>query len=303
MNKSLLEELEIHPTRVRYKGKSRILEEDEKKFVVKRNSHSLENIYRYLSSRNFNNYPQVLASMRDGTEVYDYVPDMGVDSAQRLDDMIYLLTVLHNKTTFYKELDLDEIKKKYEEMVDEFQYLFNYYQSVERMIEEEVYMSPSNYYFVLNITLVYDVLNYGKKAIDEWYQLIQNKKTLRFVLNHNYLEKDHLREGTNLYFINWSRADFGFPENDLVDFWKRNYDSLDLLSLLSVYQSKYRLLDYEYNYFLAHICLLKRIDFNKAEEEKIKDVIHLVKYLEKLTDFLLKQNAKKAKEEHHEYTK
>ena len=293
MNKELLETLKIHPTKVRYRGNAQILEEEEKKYVMKKISPASRDIYHYLESRNFLHFPRSLFISSDNIEISEYIPDAPVDAAQRVEDMIYLLTLLHNKTTFYKELDLDEIKKIYEEGMEEFQYLLKYYQSIEQMIQEEVYMSPANYYFILNITRVYQILNQGILSLEKWYQLVQNKKTLRFVLNHNHLKKEHLREGENLCFISWNKANFGFPQNDLLNLWQNNYEYLSLSSLLDLYQSKYRLLEYEYYHFVAKICRLKRIDFNKKEQEKMREIIYFIKYMEKVDDYLSKQDTNK----------
>jgi len=295
MNRELLERYQIQPKRVRYKKRVQVIEDNQnKKFVVKPNHKKNRNIYQYLSSRNFQYFPRVYTGPDDAMELSEYIEDISIDRAQRIEDMIYLLSILHNKTTFYKELNLDEIKKIYEEMMDEYEYLISYYQSIQSMIEEEVYMSPSNYYFILNISKVYQILVYGRNCLDEWYREVSQRKTLRFVLNHNHLSLEHLLEHEQLYFISWDRAEFGFPTNDLVNLINENYEEIEISTLLSLYEARYKLMRHEYHLFLAKICLLRRLDFKYPEVKKVGEVAKFIQYLQKVYLFLSKQDSKKS---------
>ena len=60
-------------------------------------------------------------------------------------DMVHLLSLLHSKTTFYREVDIDKNKKIYEDIVNDIDYLNNYYNELISLIEKDVYMSPSYY--------------------------------------------------------------------------------------------------------------------------------------------------------------
>ena len=142
MNKEILETLNLSPKKIRQLGKAQIIED---KYVIKRTRKSKKELYEYLISRNFLNFPPLIME-RDGVEVVEYIKSSNLSEEVKLEDMIYLLTVLHNKTTFYKEVDINDIKKRYEETLDNLRYLLSYYQGIQTMIEEEIYMSPANYY-------------------------------------------------------------------------------------------------------------------------------------------------------------
>lgn len=291
MNKKILESLNITPKRIRKKGTVHILDDE---YVIKKiKNPKLKETYNYLKSRNFLNFPPVITE-QDGYEVTKYLQDVKIDDTQKIEDMIYLLTLLQNKTTFYKEVDLDEVKKIYEETREQLEYLYHYYQTIQTMIEEEIYMSPANYYFILRISKIYQVLNLGLFYIEKWYEQAHNKKTMRFVLNHNNLTSDHIIEQDNVYLTSWGNSSFGFPEADLENLWMNNYEYLELDNLLQTYQSKYKLYDDEYYLFLAKLCTLKKIDFNKEEQVKMKEIINLMNYLEKLELFFSKQNPKES---------
>lgn len=294
MNREFLEQHNLHPRSIRYKNHVQIIEDKNKKIVVKKNRKKIPNLYSYLYNRNFTNFPSVLTSNDEDYEITEYIEDINIEDAQKIEDMIYLLSILHNKTTFYKEVELETLKKIYEEMSEEYQYLFSYYQSIHTMIEEEVYMSPSHYYFILQASDIYQILIKGKEALENWYMIASQKKTLRFALNHNHLKKEHLLENQQLYFISWDLAENNFPVIDLTSLFKYNYMDVDLFTILSLYESKYKLLDYEYYFFLAKICLLIRIDFNESEETKIEEITKFLQYVQKVKDFLLKQDSTKA---------
>ncbi len=286
MNKEILETLNLSPKKIRQLGKAQILED---KYVIKRTRKSKKELYEYLISRNFLNFPPLIME-REGVEVVEYIKSSNLSEEVKLEDMIYLLTVLHNKTTFYKEVDINDIKKRYEETLDNLRYLLSYYQGIQTMIEEEIYMSPANYYFILNISSVYRILNSGIYFIESWYQKIQNKKTHRFVLTHNNLSESHLLENDNLYFISWDKATFASPVNDLVNLIQNNFEYQSIDSMLKTYQSKYRLYEEEYLLLLASLANLNRIDFNKEEAKKMTEVVFFLRYLEKLDEFFSKQN-------------
>lgn len=287
MYNEVLEYLNITPKKVRKKGQVTILDDE---YVIKKiKNKAIKETYDYLKSRNFLNFPPVILS-KENIEVTKYLQDVKIDDTQKIEDMIYLLTQLQNKTTFYKEMDLDEVKKIYEETKEQLEYLYNYYQAIQTMIEEEIYMSPANYYFILRVSKIYQVLNLGLFYIDKWYEQVHMKKTMRFVLNHNNLVKDHLIENENIYLTSWTKSSFGFPESDLINLWINNYEYLELENMIQTYQSKYKLYDDEYFLFMAKLCIVKRIDFNKDEQTKMKDVIELMQYIEKLEDFFSKQN-------------
>lgn len=295
MNKQILEQYQIHPKKIRCKKSVQIIEDEEnRRFVAKKNSKKKKNVYEYLMSRNFYNFPKVFTRDQDETELTEYVDDIEVDTAQRIEDMIYLLSILHNKTTFYKEIDLDEIKRIYEELSDEYNYLANYYQSIQTMIEDEIYMSPAHYYFILNSSKLYKILEIGRQSLENWYQQLNQKKTLRFVLNHNYLTTDHFIENENLYFINWNKADIGFPSTDLINLFQLNYEEIEISTLIHGYESKYKLTQDEYNLLIAGICKLPRLNFNQNETTKIEEVTKLNRYIQKIDLYFSKQNSSKS---------
>jgi len=276
---------------IRYLGNVRIITTDNGKFIYKKNKKKNRNVYNYLISKNFSYFPKVYSDIDSDIEISEYIDDIVLDNSIKLEDLFNLVTLLHSKTVHYRTVDLDVVKKIYEDYKDRFEYLYSYYVNIEKMIEEEIYMSPSNYYFILNISKLFTVLEFGNKMLEDWYQHITNQKTLRFVLAHHNLSYDHLLKNTNSYLISWDLADFDFISSDLVSIFKNNYKEIEIETILNLYNSKYQLRDYEYELFMANICLLKQINFNSLESKKIVDVINMNDYVFKIYSYILKQNS------------
>lgn len=276
---------------IRCCGNVRIVTDDNGKYVYKKNKKKNKDVYKYLMSKNFPYFPKVYTDSRENVEICEYIEDIVNDNNTKQEDLINLVTVLHNKTVHYRTVDLDEVKRIYEDFKDRFNYLYSYYVSIEKMIEEEIYMSPANYYFILNISYVFKVLEFGNMMIENWYQHIKSQKTLRFVLAHRNLSFDHLLKNNNPYLISWDKADFDFISEDLVSIFQNNYHQIEIDTILNLYNNKYLLKDYEYELFLAKICLLKQINFNNSESKKMVEVVNFNNYVFKIYSYILKNNS------------
>ena len=155
-------------------------------FVKKKKKREIDNIYNYLLSRSFDYFPEVL-NEDDEYIYYRYINDIDEPREQKMVDLVNLVSLLHNKTTFYKEVDIDNYKYIYESISKEIEDTYSYYNIVMDNIESEVYMSPSNYLIARNITIIYNALRYSKRNIDRWYKMIENSRKLRVVMTHNNL--------------------------------------------------------------------------------------------------------------------
>ena len=101
----------------------------------------------------------------------------------------------------YKEIDIDNYKYIYENINNQIDDILNYYNTVMDNIETVVYMSPSNYLISRNISFIYSAINYAKGSIDYWYKLVENKRKVRVVVNHNNLSLEHYLKEDKPYLI------------------------------------------------------------------------------------------------------
>ena len=78
---------------------------------------------------------------------------------------MHLISLLHSKTAYYKEIDYDEYKNIYENLNNKIDYIYNYYLDVINMIESKIYMSPSEYLLARNISKIFSCIYFCKKYI------------------------------------------------------------------------------------------------------------------------------------------
>ena len=211
--------------------------------------------------------------------------------------MINLITLLHSKTTMYKEIDLDNYKYIYEEINKEIDDTFNYYNTVMDNIELEVYMSPSNYLISRNISFIYSAINYSKRSIDYWYKLVENKRKVRVVVNHNNLSLDHYLKEDKPYLISWEKTTIDMPIYDLISLYNNHYLEFDFTELLKLYLNKYPLNDEELVLFLAIISIPKKILSNNSEYKNVLNIRRQLDYIYKTSELVKEYNIKQETDE------
>lgn len=281
MNKrELFDKYSLEPVSIKKKNKIEIINTKDSRYVLK--SKNNFNIYNYLRLKNFNNFIYPLTDSDDSYEITEYIDDIDVPIEQRIEDLIYLTSILHIKTTFYKNTDIDYIKEIYEEQVKKQEYLYKYYLSLQDMIETEVYMSPSHYLLIRNISKFYRCIRKSKDYIDRWYDLVKDSKKMRYVMTHGNLDKNHLIENQNIYLISWNKARINSPVFDLVTLYKNNQDKIDLIDLLDIYQTKYELKEDEKCLLFSFILLPDKIISKDTEFQNVKETRKVVEYIDNL---------------------
>ena len=159
MNRSIDVLKEIYkPYRYTIKGNSTIIESTSGNFVIKPKTKDLKELFDYLNSRSFHNFPKLVDSSRSDTYVFEYLNDISMPQEQRIQDLITLVAKLHNKTSFYKEVSEDKYKSIYEDIKNNILYLKEYYNNLFDISYNDIYLSPSMYLFMRNYTKIKDCL-------------------------------------------------------------------------------------------------------------------------------------------------
>ena len=112
----LLKEYSIKPYRYTKEGKVTIIDTDDNRYVIKEKASNNLKIYNYLASRNFNYYPKILNSNNDDYQIMEYIDEYDIPDEQKMMDLIDLVSLLHSKTTHFKETDEDDYKEIYEDI-------------------------------------------------------------------------------------------------------------------------------------------------------------------------------------------
>lgn len=267
----------------------------------KKKNNEIDKIYEYLLSRSFDYFPEIVKE-DDEYIYYKYINDIEEPSEQKVMDLVVLASLLHNKTTFYREVDIDNYKYIYESVSDKIEDTFNYYNTLMDYIESEVYMSPGDYLIARNISIIYSALKYAKENIDVWYKMNDNSRRMRVVMNHMNLGLDHYLKEDKPYLISFDRAKIDMPINDLVVLYKKHYLEIDFNDILKVYLSKYPLTDDEMLLFLVMISIPEKISNVASEYKRVIEIRGIIDYVYKSGDLVAKYGIKKQTNEGHKLT-
>ena len=149
MNRSLEVLKAIYkPYRYTLKGKATILETTSGDFIIKSKKKNVQELYNYLISRGFDNFPKLIDASRVDVNVFEYVESIPMPKEQMCDDIIDLIASLHNKTSYFKEVSEDTYKAIYEDIKSNVSYLKNYYNTLFDTEFGFVYPSPASYQFL-----------------------------------------------------------------------------------------------------------------------------------------------------------
>ncbi len=267
----ILKKYNIKPHRYIKNGKATIIDTEMGRFVVKKNNKN-KKIFDYLKSRSFNYYPKIISDEDEEYEISEYIEELDYPNEQKMLDLINLISLLHNKTTHYKEIDYDDYKQIYEDIKNNIEYLESYYNDIITLIESHIYMSPSEYLLARNISRIFIALNFCKEEIENWYELIKDKTKQRVVVLHNNLDLSHFFKMDSSYLISWDKSKIGIPIFDLYILYKRHALDFDFSEVLKQYEQNYPLQKDEKKLFFILIALPPKIDFDKSIYEQTKEI-------------------------------
>lgn len=165
---------ELKPYRLTKKKNVTIIDSTSGTFVVKeKKDNKIANAYEYLISRNFDYFPKLALEEREEVNVFEYVEDTSMPKEQKAMDMIDLVALLHNKTTYFKEVTEDQYKEIYENLKNNIIYTENYYNSLYERLLEEIYPSPSHYLLMRNMYKIFQSLDFCSQKLDEWFSKVK----------------------------------------------------------------------------------------------------------------------------------
>ncbi len=285
----LLRKNNLRPYKYVKDGKSIIVETDCKKVVIKPKTNI--EILKYLNSRSFDYYPNILNDLEDDYYIYDYIEEIDIPVEQKIMDMVDLVSLLHNKTTFYKEVDSSFYKKIYEDINNNIEYLYGYYNDLMTSIESKVYMSPSEYLLARNITIVYYNLYKSKNDLEDWYSLVKEKKRTRQVVLHNNLDLSHFLKNKNSYLISWDKSKIDIPIYDLYKLYKKNIN-YSFKVILQRYEKEYKLLEEEKKLLIILISLPDKLEFDEREYNMTRKVFNLIESYNKIEELKEEEKSK-----------
>lgn len=282
--RKIASEYNIPINKITIKNNTRII--DDKIVLKKKKNNDLNNVYKYLKSRSFDYFPEPI-TIDNLYEVYPFLEDTYEPSEQKATDIMHLLGLLHSKTTFYREIDIDKNKEIYENISDELEYLNNFYNDLITMIEKEVYMSPSGYLIARNINIIFGSIYYAKHSLEEWYKKIDNNKNERVVNIHNNISLDHYIKNEKPYLISWNKSRIDSPIYDLLSFYKNHYLDFDFDDLFHFYESGYPLKEDERLLLFTYMAIPYKIEIMSDEYEMCIKINKMIEYLYKTSNLIM----------------
>ena len=281
--KKILDKNDLKVDKYTMKGKTMIVNTPLGQFALKKGN--LDNIYKYLLSRNFEYFPKVIDSNEDST-IYEFVDDVKYDNEQRAFDLIHTIALLHSKTTYYKDVDIDEYKKIFEETMEKINYIYNYYMDVINIIESKIYMSPSEYLIARNISKIFSCIYFCKNELEQWYEIVKIEKRKRVVTLHNNLKLDNIIRNKSVYLIGWEYSKIDSPIYDFINFYNKYALYFDFRSLLNEYERIFPFKEEEKKLLSVLISIPSKIPNTEKEYNKVKNVRQLLDKIYK-TEMLL----------------
>ena len=227
-------------------------------FVVKKNNidtHVLE----YLNNRGFKDYPDTIFD-KDYI-ISKYEEDSNIPKEQKMFDLINTIAVLHNKTSFYKEVSSYEYKTIYENIIKKLDNLYEYYNNYIGIIDSRVVYSPSEYLLSRNISSIFRSIENSKKHINGWYKKIENINKIRLSIIHNNIDLNHFIRNKKSYLISLDKTKIDMPIYDLYNLYNKYYLDYNFQELLNKYESIYKLKDYEKELLLVLINIPNKLVF------------------------------------------
>ncbi len=291
--KDLLKKYDLTIENVKYLKSAKIIDTKKGKYVIKIKTSSNHQIYDYLLNRNFENVLLPINNSTDTYEIYPYIESENISNEDKAQNLIYTLSLLHNYTTIYENLNLDTVKEIYETTQKELENLDYYYHDLQDYIENKVFMAPEEYLLIRNISNVYNAITYSKNSLEKWYQEKTKQTTERQVLLHNNLSLDHfLISKDNAFLINWNKSTRGYPIYDLVGLFKSSYKDIEFENLYKYYQKKYKYTTDEQLLFNVLIAKPWKIEFSNNHYDNTIIVNDLIEYIVKGSLLVSKKHEK-----------
>ena len=258
----LLKKNDIRALSYKRSGNVIIADTNVGKVVIKRNKNK-DYIYNYLNTRNFDYYPEILDS--EDYIVSKYVEDIDIPPEQKILDLIDLVSLMHSKTTHYKNISEDEYKKIYEDLMNNFEYLYEYYNDLISIIDDKVFMSPSEYLLARNISAIFKSIEIGRGYVEDWLKEVEGLNKLRMSVVHNNLDLSHYIRNNYDYLVSCDKSKIDIPIFDLYNLYNNHFLDFNFFELLKRYEQTYPLKKYESDLFFILINMPSKIEFNDTE--------------------------------------
>ena len=290
MNKeieSIIRKRCIHPIAYRRIKSVYVIKTNKEEYVIKLHTNNYD-IYKYLLSKDFLFFPKNYNHPNDNYDISQFIKGLIMANEQRLSDYIKIIALLHFKTSYKREIDLDEIKEKYESISTRIINLRKHYQDLNEKIEHDIFFSPAAYLLIRNISLIYSILDISLSILNDVYNKIKNEKSIRVSLLHNSVDIDHLIISDHEYLVSWDKSFFASPIVEITEIYRKYYQYISLSDLLKIYENINKLTLLEKKALLINLAIPKELLLTTNTYSDTKIINDEINYLNKVYELLIK---------------
>ena len=270
------------PNKYSYKGNVIIFENQENKYVIKEDKSNLKDFYKYLNTKNFNKYVNIV-DQENNMNVYEYLEDDNLTKEEKLQDLIKIISSLHYKTSYYKDVREDTFKEIYDNILNNINYLKDKYNKYFDTFFNNNYLSPSISLFMQNYSKIKNNLDFTLNELNNWYDLIKDTNKIRVCTLHGNLKSNHI---INNKLISFDKHKIDTPILDLVILYKNEYFDINFDNLLKEYNNTNKLDDNELKLFFVMISLPNEIILNNNELISVCNIRKNLDYIYKTENLI-----------------
>lgn len=274
------------PYKITKKGKCTIITSTSGKLAIKKSEKNMKELYKYLDSRGFFCFPKLIDKKND-LNIFEYRESFDYPKEQKASDLIETLVNLHSKTLFTKEVRENTYKRIWETIDSNLNYYKNLYTNLAKDFEKEVFMSPSHYLFLRNISKLFNQIEFCKSRLNSWYDKVKDLKNYKVCLVHNNLNLEHfIKDSENNYFISWDKSTIDSPVMDLYYLYKNESLNLDFKNLIDKYLNSNIIDENEKELFFILICMPVDVEFVSSEIDSCIKVEEALDYIFKTEELV-----------------
>lgn len=267
----------FNPKKITISGKTKIVDTDNGRFVIKKKNKDIKSLYDYLNSRSFTSYADLEGEI-DDEYVYKALSEPNTPLEQKSIDMAKTLASLHTKTAFFKDISEDKIKEIYENIISNITYLDNYYDTLYNNLEIKRVLLPSEQILLEGRSKMKSLCEFLTNETETWYKLTSEKNKERVVYCHNNLSIEHYIDNR---FISWDNYTVDTPVLDLINLYHNDYSKYNFSNFLDKYMTIFELLPEEKH--LLFLMISFPIDYTSGTDE-MKNTINASKVFDYINE-------------------
>lgn len=259
------------------------------------------NKYNYLLSRGFDYIPRII-DYDDKYIMFNNLEAVNYDISEKLLDYIRVISLLHIKTSYYKEVNNLEYNFIYEELLSKINDTRNYYESLINGIESREYMSPVEYLIARNISLIFYTINICFDLLEKYYSIVKGKSNIRVVTLYNNDITSVVKTKDSIYLTDFNSSYIDSPIYDILFIYNKYYNYIDLDTILNTYTKVFKLSEEELLLIKILVLLPSKIRLGNGVNDMIisKNMINKIYKSLKILESNKEKTSKTKKQEDNE---